>query len=108
LTIADRRTSLIDHQIVAGLFFGGVLPWFREDSLGLGVVRTHVNSRLAASDRLAGRPVRHAEYAAELFYSLRPASWLTLRPNLQWIHHAGGLSGAEDIGVIGLKTEVEF
>jgi len=104
VTQADRQTSTIDNQIAIGLFEKGLFPWFTEDVLGLGVARTHVNGRVARSERLAGEAAQHAEYAAELYYGFHPRNWLELRPNLQWVHHAGGYRDARAVGVVGLKT----
>jgi porin len=103
-TAADRKTSTIDNQIAIGLFEKGLFPWFTEDVLGLGFARTHVNSRIARSERLDGEPVQGSEYAAELYYGFHPRSWLELRPNLQWVHHAGGYHDAKEVGVAGLKA----
>jgi porin len=103
-TAADRKTSTIDNQIAIGLFEKGLFPWFTEDVIGLGFVRTHVNSRVARSERLDGEPVQGSEYAAELYYGFHPRSWLELRPNLQWVHHAGGYHDAKEVGVAGLKA----
>lgn len=104
MTQADSHTSLIDNQIAIGLFEKGLFPWFAEDVLGVGFARTHVNGRVARSEKLAREAVQRSEYAAELYYGFHPRSWLELRPNLQWVHHAGGYRDAHDVGVIGLKT----
>jgi porin len=104
VTQADRQTATIDNQIAVGLFEKGLFPWFTEDVLGLGFARTHVNGRVAHSERLKGQEAQGSEYAAELYYGFHPRSWLELRPNLQWVHHAGGYSQAHEVGVVGLKT----
>jgi len=101
---ADRRTSRIDNQIVAGLFARNLLPGFAGDMLGFGIARTHVNKRFEESELLAGRPPRGAEYAVELFYGFKPVGWLDLRPNVQWIHHPGGRRDARAVGIAGLKA----
>ena len=103
-TQADRSTSTIDSQVAIGLFEKGLLPWFTEDVLGLGFARTHVNSRVAKGERLSGQPAQDAEYEAEIYYGFHPRNWLELRPNLQWVHHAGGYRAAHEVAVIGLKT----
>ncbi len=104
MTQADRHSSTIDSQIAVGLFEKGLFPWFTEDVLGLGFARTHVNGRVARSERLAGDSPQGSEYAAELYYGFHPRSWLELRPNLQWVHHAGGYGNAHEVGVVGLKS----
>lgn len=102
--VADRRTSRIDNQIVAGLFVRDFIPGIAGDMLGFGIARTHVNNRFERSERLAGGKPLGAEYAFELFLGFRPASWLDLRPNLQWIHQPGGRRDVRAVGVAGLKA----
>jgi len=106
IALADRLTSPIDSQLAAGLMFKGLFQRSGGDALSAGIAHTHVNSRIARADQLAGKPARGSEYALELFYGFRPFSWLELRPNLQWIHHAGGGGASPDIGVAGLKAQL--
>lgn len=107
VTQADRATSVTDNQVSLGLFYKGLVPAVPGDVLGFGVARTNVNGRARTADRLVpGTPVRHAEYAAEVYYSIHPADWLELRPNLQYIHHPGGIREAADVGVLGLKAAI--
>jgi porin len=105
VTQADRKTSVTDNQVALGLFYKGLVPALPGDVLGVAVARTNVNGRAARADELVpGTPVRDAEYAAEVYYSLHPIDWLELRPNLQWVHRPGGVRDAPDVGVVGLKA----
>lgn len=105
VTQADRATSVTDNQVSLGLFYKGLFPAVPGDVLGFGVARTNINGRARAADRLTpGAPVRSAEYAAEVYYSLHPLDWLELRPNVQFIHQPGGIAAAHDVGVLGLKA----
>ena len=107
VTQADRATSVTDNQVALGLFYKGLVPAVPGDVLGFGVARTNVNGRAAMADRLVpGTAVRHAEYAAEVYYSIHPADWLELRPNLQYIRHTGGIRQADDVGVLGMKAAI--
>ena len=107
ITQADRATSVTDNQVSLGLFYKGLVPAVPGDVLGVTVARTNVNGRAATADRLVpGTPVRDAEYAAEVYYSIHPADWLELRPNLQYIHHPGGIRVADDVGVLGMKAAI--
>ncbi len=84
VTQLDRKTSVIDNQIALGIFYKGLVPALPGDVLGVAEARTNVNGRVARADELVpGTPVRDAEYAAEVYYSLHPIEWLELRPNLQ-------------------------
>lgn len=105
VTQADRRTAVTDNQVALGLFYKGLAPMIPGDVLGFGVARTNVNGRARAADRLVpGTPVRDAEYAAELYYSVQPWAWLDLRPNLQYVVQPGGIRRAPDVAVLGLKA----
>lgn len=107
ITQADRATSVTDNQVSVGLFYKGLVPAVPGDVLGVAAGRTNVNGRAATADRLIpGAPVRHAEYAAEVYYSIHPIDWLELRPNLQYIHHPGGIREAHDVGVLGMKAAI--
>ena len=81
---ADKRTSVTDHQVAAGLVYKGLFDSRPEDDIGLAVGTTHVNSRAFAPNNPGG-----SEYAAELYYTYRPTNGLLVRPNLQYIHHPG-------------------
>jgi porin len=109
VTQTDRTTSVTDNQIALGLFYRGLVPSLRGETLGLALGRTNVNGRVARGQRLD--PTRPdvqdgAEYAAELYYSVQPLDGLELRPNIQWIVDPGGVKSAHDVGVIGLKAAV--
>lgn len=108
VTQADRRTSVTDNQVALGLFYKGLVPHVPGDVLGVGIARTNVNGRVAAGQRLdPARPaVQGAEYAAEVYYSIHPADWLEMRPNLQYIHHPGGVAAADDVAVLGMKAAI--
>jgi porin len=107
ITQADRATSVTDNQIALGLFYKGLMPGLPGDVLGIAVGRTNVNGRAAVADTLVpGTPVRDAEYAAEIYYSLSPVPWLELQPNVQIIHHPGGVRSLSDVGVVGVKAAI--
>ncbi|HEY4076286.1 MAG TPA: carbohydrate porin [Rhizomicrobium sp.] len=108
VTVTDHRTSTIDDQIAGGVWWKGIIASLPDDVLGIGIARTHVNALVARNEELgpAGSPIQHAEYAGEIYYSLHPFEWIEMRPNLQLIHHPGGVDGAADVGVLGLKMAI--
>jgi porin len=114
ITQADRETSpSTDRQIAFGLQYKG--PFTRpNDILGFAMGTTHVNSRVAASERLLDEvtgsnvPVQSSEYVAEAFYGWTPWPFVTLRPNLQYVVHPGGSSAYPDALIVGLKSTVKF
>lgn len=107
VTQTDRKTSVTDNQIALGIFYKGLIPARPGDVVGFALARTNVNGRAAAADLLTpDTPHRDAEYASELYYSISPFSWMELLPNVQLIHHPGGIRNATDVGVIGLKAAI--
>ncbi|MEO8835540.1 MAG: carbohydrate porin [Caldimonas sp.] len=107
-TLADRRTSFLDQQISIGMFLNHPFASRSKDVLGIGLARTHVNDRVTEAQRLAGNiVVQQSEYAGELFYEAHVASWFTLRPDLQYIHHPGGRN-VHDAVVVGLRSAIAF
>ncbi len=110
VTQADRATTANDNQVAVGAFYKGLVPWIPGDVLGLAFARTAVNGRVAAGEAIdpTHPAIQTAEYAEEVYYSIHPLDWLELRPNLQLIHHPGGLSTKNDVSVVGLKTAITF
>jgi porin len=109
ITQADRETTLTDNQVALGLFYRGLFPHQRGNVFGFAVARTGVNSRATRSqllDPTHPQVQRGGEYAAELFYSIQPLEGLELRPNLQLIHHPGGIDDAPNVTILGLKAAV--
>jgi porin len=113
-TFADRRTSTLDNQIAAGVFYTGPFVSRPADEVGFGIGRTHVNSRIAAveevQDATGPTPVavQRSEYVGEIFYSVHATSWLELRPNIQYVHQPGGITQNTDDVIVGLRLSVNF
>jgi porin len=115
ITQADRATSpLLDRQIALGVQYKGPFAGRPNDVMGFAAGTSHVNSRVAADERLldeiAGEniPVQSSEYVAEIFYGWTPWPYITLRPNVQYVLHPGGSNAYENDVVIGLKTTIKF
>jgi porin len=113
-TFADRRTSKLDNQIAAGVFYTSPFASRPADEVGFSIGRTHVNSRIAAVEELQDATgvtpvgVQSSEYVGEVFYSLHAASWLELRPNIQYVHQPGGIAQNTDDVIVGLRLSVNF
>jgi porin len=97
-----------------GMQYQGPLPDRPADTLGAALGTNHLNNRIAADERLLNEvtgtsvPVQGSEYVAEIFYGWKPRSYLTLRPNVQYVRHPGGSNEYGSIVVIGLKSNVVF
>ena len=113
-TFADRRTSALDNQIAAGVFYTGPFASRPADKIGLAIGRTHVNSRIAeveSQQNAAGLGpvgVQRSEYVGEIFYSVHATKWLEMRPNIQYVHQPGGIAQNTDDVIVGLRLSVNL
>nr|WP_312932594.1 carbohydrate porin [Pseudomonas sp.] len=120
-TLHDKKTNAIDHYLQAGLVYRGPFDARPKDDVGFAVAGVHVNPAYRKNARLANQasaiddyqnpgflPVQDTEYSAELYYGIHLANWLTVRPNLQYIRHPGGVSQVDDALVAGLKLQSSF
>ena len=113
-TFADRQTESIDNQIALGLFYTGVFDSRSHDDIGIGLGRTHVNSRVTNAEELQNAVgtgpvgIQTSEYVGEIYYGLQATSWLILRPNVQYIHQPGGVGHTTDDIILGLKLLLRF
>jgi len=113
-TYADRRTSTLDGQVAIGILYTGPLNSRPLDEFGLAVGETHVNSRIAAVERLqdlegyASVPVQSSEWAGEVFYNVHVKGWLDLRPNLQYVAQPGGVARNLSDVIVGLRVALNL
>jgi porin len=113
-TYADHRTSGLDSQIALGMLYTGPSSARAADELGFALGETHVNPRIGDLETLEnddGRTpvaVQGTEYVGEVFYKVRCASWLDLRPSIQYVVQPGGIvHNASDL-IAGLRVSANF
>ena len=120
-TLHDKKTNMVDNYVSVGMVYKGPFDARAQDALGLGFSRIHVNPayRKNADARNqaeavydyndpAFTPIQDTEYNAELYYGVHVANWLTVRPNLQYIRHPGGVDQVDDAWVAGMKVQLSF
>ncbi len=120
-TVHDKATNYIDNYQQVGLVYKGPFDSRPKDDIGVGVGRIHVNNdaqdRAKLVNQLSGiedydnpgyLPVQDTEYDAEIYYGFHVTNWLTVRPNLQYIKHPGGVDQVENAIVAGLKVQSKF
>jgi porin len=114
---SDRDVSYVERSWQAGLFLSSPFASRPDDEVGLAVgglmVNEHSRDRIRQSNSLlpvgaTGQPIPHTEYPAELYYGIAVTPAITVRPNVQYIKSPGGVSGATDVVVLGVKTVVSF
>jgi len=120
-TAHDRKTSKVDHYMSVGAIYKGLFDARPKDDIGLAVSEVHVNPAYRKNAALTNLvngvddyddpnflPVQETEYNAELNYGIHLADWLTVRPNLQFVRHPGGVRAVDDAWVGGLKVQAIF
>lgn len=90
----DRQIS--DMQNIA-FSYTGLFDAREKDEIAVGVGRIH--RKLPGYDN---------EYNAEIYYGIHATNWLTVRPNVQYIHHVGALKDGNNAWVGGLKFMTVF
>ncbi|UVK84160.1 carbohydrate porin [Pseudomonas sichuanensis] len=120
-TVHDKKTNAIDNYVQAGVVYKGPFDARAKDDIGFALARVHVNPGYRKNARLINQaaglydydnpgylPVQDTEYSAELYYGIHLVNWLTVRPNLQYIRHPGGVSHVDDALIGGLKIQSTF
>ena len=120
-TLHDKKTNMIDNYVALGATYTGPFDARPKDDIGLAIGRIHVNPAYRKNVNLQNQannvsdyndpaflPVQDTEYNAELYYGVHVTNWLTVRPNLQFIRHPGGVDQVDDALVAGLKIQSSF
>ena len=92
-----------------------------KDDVGIGAARLHVNDDVRKNAQLLNEaggftdysqagyaPLRGTEYNYEINYGFHVTNWLTVRPNLQYVTHPGGVDKVDNALVAGLKIQSVF
>ncbi|WP_296253719.1 carbohydrate porin [Pseudomonas sp. UBA4194] len=120
-TVHDKDTNVVDNYQQIGLTYMGPFDARPKDDIGVGIARIHVNEDARKNRRLVNDlnniddydnpsylPIQDTEYNAEVYYGFHVTNWLTVRPNLQYIKHPGGVNQVDDALVAGLKIQSKF
>jgi porin len=112
-TRLDRKSSMIDSQIAAGLTQTGTFAGRDHDQIAVAIARTHVNDRLREADRIAMDDgvlpgVRGSEYLIELDYRIVPIARIKIGPNVQWGVNPGAIAAARNVVAGGVKSSISF
>lgn len=115
--VNDRDSNYIRSSVSMGVTVTGPFESRPNDQVAFAVGRLKVNPRFSERQRMLNvmsgetdyasvgyQPVQDKEYTAELYYGIQATRWLTIRPNLQYIRHPGGVDEVDDALVVGLKV----
>ncbi|TCM61186.1 OprB family porin [Acinetobacter calcoaceticus] len=122
-TFNDKATTAVQSSQQVAVWYKGISANRPNDSIGLGIARFDVNPRLrdrqndmndsngftaADYNNPLYVPVQHDELNLELNYSYHWSPAIMLRPNIQYVHQAGGVKQVDDAWVAGLSMRVNF
>lgn len=120
-TFHDKATNIVDNYQSLMFVYKGPFDARPKDDIGIGFARIHVNDQVKKNAELANAannvsnfdntlyaPLRNTEYNYELNYGIHVTNWLTVRPNLQYITHPGGVDKVDNALVAGLKIQSVF
>lgn len=100
LTVHDNKTNPIRDMQNIGLIYQGAMDARPHDEIAFGVGRIRINDDVQDG--------RKQEINAELYYGVQATPWLTIRPNIQYVHHVGAEPKGENVWVGGLKVITAF
>ncbi|SFW72627.1 carbohydrate porin [Pseudomonas sp. NFACC04-2] len=120
-TFHDKETNVVDNYQSLMFVYKGPFDARPKDDVGIGFSRIHVNEDVKKNSELVNAangvsdydnplfaPLRSTEYNYELNYGFHVTNWLTVRPNLQYITHPGGVDEVDNALVAGLKIQSVF
>ncbi|WP_053178357.1 carbohydrate porin [Pseudomonas kilonensis] len=120
-TFHDKETNIVDNYQSLMFVYKGPFDARPKDDVGIGFSRIHVNEDVKKNAELVNAangvsdydnplfaPLRSTEYNYEVNYGFHVTNWLTVRPNLQYITHPGGVDEVDNALVAGLKIQSVF
>ncbi|NMX69585.1 porin [Pseudomonas sp. WS 5111] len=120
-TFHDKETNTVDNYQSIMLVYKGPFDARPKDDVGIGAARLHVNDDVRKNAELLNEaggftdysqvgyaPLRSTEYNYEINYGFHVTNWLTVRPNLQYVTHPGGVDKVDNALVAGLKIQSVF
>ena len=100
LTVHDKDTNKVSDMQNIGLVYKGAMDSRPKDEIAFGVARISINDDVLGD--------HGEEYNAEIYYGLHATNWLTIRPNVQYIHNIGAKKDGENAWVGGIKFSTAF
>lgn len=106
--VSDGATTPFRGGWQAGILIDRPFASRPDSQISLGVQQGVLNRKFRDNLRdVGGRPAR-AESGLELTYSDKLTNRITLQPDLQWIHHAGGDRDAKNRLVAALRLKIDI
>lgn len=106
--VSDGATTPFRGGWQAGVLIARPVAGRPDSQVSLGLQQGVLNQRFRDNLRDAGSRPARAESGIELTYSDKLTRRVTLQPDLQWIHHAGGDRRAKDRVVAALRLKIDL
>ncbi len=112
LTVHDRDTNKVSDMQNMGLVYKGLMDFRPQDEIAIGIARIKINDDVndanIRNNSLDARGLQSEEYDTEIYYGIHATNWLTIRPNIQYIHQVGAYKNGENAWVGGIKLQTAF
>jgi len=95
--------------IDAGFNFFNPFTKMEGDVVGAGITFAKVSDHIRQAEEQVGiLPVSDYELVFEVTGQFPTTPWLTLQPNVQWIHHPGSSSALSNALVVSIRSTFTF
>ncbi|MBU1377635.1 MAG: carbohydrate porin [Alphaproteobacteria bacterium] len=106
--VSDGATTPFRGGWQAGVLIARPLASRPDSQLSFGLQQGVLDRKFRDNLRDAGGKPARAESGVELTYSDKLTRRITLQPDLQWIHHAGGDRDSKDRVIAALRLKIDL
>ncbi|WP_294278229.1 carbohydrate porin [uncultured Sphingomonas sp.] len=105
---SDGLTTPFGDGLQLGVAGHAILSGRPESHISFGFATAGISTAYRQSNPLDEAPLVKSETMVELTYSDRVAPFLTLQPDVQYVHRPSGLRDAPGVVVVGLRAIVDW
>ena len=107
--LAPRDRNRYELAIDGGFNFLNPFTKMERDVVGAGISFAKVSDNIRQAEEQTGIiPISDYELAFEVTGQFPVTPWLTLQPNVQWIHHPGSSSTLSNALVVSIRSTFTF
>ncbi|OTG73160.1 carbohydrate porin [Acinetobacter sp. ANC 4218] len=112
LTVHDCDINKVSDMQNMGLVYKGLMDFRPQDEIAIGIARIKINDDVndanIHNNSVDAGGLQNEEYDTEIYYAIHATNWLTIRPNIQYIHQVGAYKNGENAWVGGIKLQTAF
>lgn len=106
--VSDGLATPFGDGVQIGVTGHGIVRSRPESLLSIGLATAGLSNAYRRANPPDGPPLTRSENMVELTYSDRVAPFLTLQPDVQYVHRPSGLRDAGEVVVLGLRAIVDW